>query len=104
MNIVNKIRKEFRSGKKIDPIAKKYNCSWATVNTIINSTEDELSMRGHRSRAKIISNEAVEKRLIQLLDEEDSKNVHHKQRYKSAAIYKILRAEKIFNGSPRYLR
>jgi transposase len=104
MNIVNKIRKEFRSGKKIDPIAKKYNCSWATVNTIINSTEDELAMRGHRTRPKVILNEAVEKRLVQLLDEEDSKNVHLKQRYKSPAIYKILKSEKIFNGSPRYLR
>lgn len=55
MNIVNKIRKEFRSSKKIDPIAKKYHCSWTTINTIVNSTEDELAQRCHRNRRKINS-------------------------------------------------
>ena len=104
MDIVNKIRKEFRSSKKIDPIAKKYNCSWTTINTIVNSTEDELARRGHRNRVKTILNIDVEKRLIELFDEEDSKNVHHKQRYKSPVLHKILKEEKIFNGSERYLR
>jgi transposase len=104
MNIVNKIRKEYRSIKKIDPIAKKYHCSWTTINTIVNSTEDELAQRGYRTRTKIILNEDVEKRLIELLEEEETKNVHHKQRYKSPALYKILKEEKIFNGSPRYFR
>jgi hypothetical protein len=104
MDVINKIRKEFKAKKKIDPIAKKYNCSWATVNAIVHSTEDELARRGHRKRKTKILNEDVEKRLIELLDEEQFKNIHRKQRYKSPALFKILKAEKIFSGSPRYFR
>jgi transposase len=104
MNIVNKIRKEFLSNKKIDPIAKKYHCSWSTINKIVNSSPDELAVRGQRKRTKLLFTPELQARIIELLDLQDSKKVHRKQRYKAPALFKILRAENLYSGSPRYFR
>jgi hypothetical protein len=104
MELVNKIRKEFKALNKVNPVAKKFNCSWATVNSIVHSNEEDFSKRGKRKKNTKVLNELVIKRINELLDEENSKNIHHKQRYKSPVIFKILKKEKIFNGCDRYLR
>lgn len=104
MDVVNKIIKEFHHTKKVDPIAQKFNCSWATVNKIVHATDAELACRGKRKRDALIITSAVTNAINRILDDEENQNVHRKQRHHSPALFKKLKDEGIYHGSPRSLR
>jgi hypothetical protein len=104
MDTVNKIRKVYKQTGKINPAAKKGQCSWATAKKVIENSPEELAKRGTRNTvSKLITNEVIEA-IEKILLDEDEKNVHRKQRHKTPAILIKLKEAGIYQGSLRHLK
>ena len=106
MDEVNKIRKRFFThGENKSQIAKKFNCSWDTVNRIVNMERDDLSNRGkHPSRSKKVMTPEVVEAIEKYFEEEKEKRVRRKQRYTAGQIYRELKEKKIYKGSIRRMQ
>jgi hypothetical protein len=103
MDTVNKIRKAYKKTGKINPAAKKGQCSWATAKKIIEKSPEELAKRGKRNTAsKLITNEVIEA-IEKIFRDEDEKKVHKKQKHKTPAILIKLKEAGIYHGSLRHM-
>ena len=106
MDEISKIKKEHNVNKK-NPhqIAQKFNRSWATVNSYLEKTPEEIKKMGKRSgRKTTVKTDKVISRICELLKEEKAKKIKRKQRYTSAFLFRKLKDEGIYNGSERQFR
>jgi len=106
MDELNKIRKAyFDQGVNKNQIAKRFNISWATVDTLIKNPREELVHRGKRSGRKptVITSE-IECTIEKLLDLEEELKVKKKQRYTAEWIYRKLVDDNIYKGKVRSVR
>lgn len=106
MDEINKIRKDhFTNEKTKNEIAKKFNRSWATVDSYLNKSPEELKSSGSRpNRISHQKTEIVKEFIQQHLHEEIDKKVRPKQRFTSFFLFKKARDKGIFKGSERYFR
>jgi transposase len=105
MDETNKIKKDYSKGDSRNQIAKKFNRSWNTVDTIINTSREELTKRGKRRQRKAtVATDEVIKAIEELLDKEIKLKVKRKQRYTAAFIFKELKRNGIYGGKERNLR
>ena len=105
MDEFNKIRKEFHVRKKsIYQIAREYNRSWETIKNIVRIPEHKIQLRGKRnSIPKVITPDILNK-INEYLEFEVTHNVHKKQRFTSAFIFKKLKDEYGYSGSSKRIR
>lgn len=106
MDEVNKIRKSFfTQGENKHQIAQDFTRSWATVDTVIKTPQEELLNRGKRpGRKRVVITAEVEKAINEIFDIEDALKVKKKQQHTSQCIYDQLVAKDIYKGKPRALR
>lgn len=106
MDEFNKIRKAyFKDGLSINEIARKFKRSWATINTIIKTSRDDLDLRGSRvSRVSTIATQEVTDAIISYFEEEKRLKVKRKQRYTARKIFNDLTKQGIYHGSERSMQ
>ena len=106
MDDVNKIRKAyFSNGETKNEIAKKFNRSWNTIDTIVETDREQLPLRGKRSgRKATVATEAVKNEIRRVLQEEEHLKVKKKQRHKAAFFYKDLTRRGVYTGCERRMR
>ena len=104
MDTVNKIRKAYKQTGKINPAAKIGQCSWATAKKVIHSSPEKLAQRGTRNTASKLITDEVTEAIKKILEDEDEKKVHRKQRHKAPAILVKLKQAGIYQGSLRHLK
>lgn len=106
MDEINKVRKAyFKDGLSINEIAVKYRRSWETVNAIINSSREDLEIRGKKPlrESKIITPPVVNA-VLACFEEEARLRVKRKQKYSATKIFTKLKTERIYNGSKRTMQ
>jgi transposase len=105
MDEINKIKKDFTNGDSRNQIAKKFNRSWNTVDTIIKTSREDLTERGkRRKREATVATDEVRLAIDELLEKERTLKVKRKQRYTAAFIFKELKRTGIYTGTERTLR
>lgn len=104
MDTVNKIRKAYKQTGKINPAAKIGQCSWATAKKVIHSSPEQLAQRGTRNTTSKLITDEVTEAIKKILEDEDEKKVHRKQRHKAPAILVKLKQAGIYQGSLRHLK
>lgn len=93
----------FNENPSINALAKRYDLSWGTVNTVINTSIEDLKNRGNRPNrtSELVTNEVI-MAIDNLLIEENQKKVRKKQRLTAKVIFKILGEDKKeYTGSLR---
>lgn len=106
MDEINKIRKAyFTNGETKHAIAKKFNRSWNTIDTIVNTDREELSARGKRpGRQATVATKDVKDEIRKVLQDEARLKVKKKQRRKAAFFYKELTRRGLYKGGERRMR
>jgi len=105
MDEINKIKKAHHSGEAVNEIAERFGRAWATVNNIVKTPALEQGASRHRRRKTCtVITEEVEKAITAYLVQEEQQNVHRKQRYTAALIFKELKAKGIYQGKVRQLQ
>ena len=106
MDEINKIRKDHYSKEKNrNQIAQKFNRSWATVDSYLTKSPEELKTIGQRpNRISHLKNEEVKKFIQDHLLEEIEKNIRPKQRYTACVLFQKALDKGIFQGTERYFR
>lgn len=105
MDEVNKIRKAFfEKDDKKNRIAKDFNRSWATVDSLVEMPREALASRGKRNRKPTVITPDIVKAINDLLDTEEMLQVRKKQRYTAEWIYNKLSENGVYKGKSRTLR
>lgn len=104
MDEISKIIKDYnKNSMSVEAIARKYNRSWATVNTYISLSDEAIRQRGIRNRANSVITEEVIKEINIFLDDEKEKKVHRKQRFTATYIYNNLKKRSVYKGGKKHL-
>lgn len=99
------IRAAYGSGKKNrNQLAKGLGRSWATINTVVHLSDDELVRRGKRKRDKTVQTEDAIARVRELLQEEHDLDVPRKQRMTAIGMYERLVREGVYHGKLRMMQ
>lgn len=106
MDEINKIRKAyFTNGETKHGIAKQFNRSWNTIDTIVNTDREHLATRGKRpGRQATVATEAVKQEIRKVLQEEERLKVKKKQRHTAAFFYQDLKRRGLYDGGERRMR
>lgn len=105
MDEFNKIRKEFLINKKsVYQISLEYRRSWATVSNILKIPEHQIELRGKRDKKKSVITSDVLFKINQFLEYEVTHKVPKKQRFTASFIYKKVKEECNYQGSPKRIR
>ena len=106
MTDIIKIRNEHNgNGKSPHQIASEMGISWATVNSYINKTEEEIKRPQKRPgrKAEIASPDVI-KAIQDHLYKEVELKIHKKQKVTAIALFKILKEKNIYHGKERHFR
>lgn len=105
MDEFNKIRKEFFVNKKsVYQISQEYRRSWATVSNILKIPEHQIELRGKRKKKNFVITPEVLIKINELLEYEVTHKVPKKQRFTANFIYKKVKEECNYQGSPKRIR
>jgi len=105
MDEVNKIRNAFRDGATKHELATRFNRSWNTIDTIVESSAEEREALGtRRNRKATVVTEKVKSAVRELLKQEQALKVPRKQRYTATFIFQELRRSGVYSGSGRRMR
>jgi hypothetical protein len=106
MDEITKIRKDYFSKENNrNQIAQKFNRSWATIDSYLTKSPEELKTLGKRpNRNSHVKNEEVKKFIQDHLLEEIEKNVRPKQRFTAYYLFQKALDKELFQGSERYFR
>lgn len=106
MTTISKIRNEhFVNGKSPHQISQEQDLSWATVKGYLKKSPDEIKSMGKRpSRVSLKGNDSVRAEIRRFLQLELDQNIHKKQKYTAAYLYKKFQEKGLFTGDSRYFR
>jgi transposase len=106
MTDIVKIRNEHISnGKNPHQIATKMGISWATANSYINKTEEEIKYPQKRpNRKSTFRNSEVISAIQDYLRKEIELKIHKKQKVTAVALFNILKSRNIYHGKERTFR
>lgn len=105
MDETNKIRKGYyQEGKSIYALSRQYKRSWNTIERLVKTPREDLSLRGKRpNRKRRVITQEVKDRVSAIFYEEKALGVKKKQLKTVRIIYYELKNQGIYEGSERTL-